>query len=361
MPKITAVVGARPNFIKISPIFEELRKYSHFTLELIHTGQHYLREMSDSIFEDLQIPQPNLNLEISENGHVRQMAGVMQKLEPALTANRPDVLLVVGDVTSTVAAAMVGAKMGIPVAHVEAGLRSFDLTMPEELNRIVTDVVSTYLFASEPSGVRNLQAAGIPAERVFLVGNVMIDTLKRFHACAMKTEVLERLGARPGEYVVTTLHRPSNVDDPARLRRMLDMLAALAGKLRVIFPVHPRTRGRIEALGVALENVTMTPPLGYLEFIRLISGARLVITDSGGLQEETTYLRIPCLTARTNTERPITVDEGSNQIVGNEPEAVLERALAAIANPPCVQGPPALWDGNAARRIAEILARQFPA
>jgi UDP-N-acetylglucosamine 2-epimerase (non-hydrolysing) len=264
---------------------------------------------------------------------------------------------VVGDVNSTLAAAVVAAKLGIRVAHVEAGLRSFDRRMPEEINRLVTDVLSGYLFASEPSGAANLRAEGVAEEKIFLVGNVMIDTLLRFRAKAERSDVLERLGLVSQSYAVATLHRPSNVDDPERLAQLLEMLDELAGLTPVVFPVHPRTRQRIEQAGIRVRRAQLSAPLGYLDFLRLMSEARLALTDSGGIQEETTILQVPCLTMRENTERPITIEQGTNRLVGLDPRAALAEARRTLAGPAPSGAAPRLWDGRASARIADILEK----
>ena len=355
--RICAVVGARPNFIKMAPLLEEMRRRPAFTAILIHTGQHFSPEMSDSFFRELSMPQPDLNLGVGGGTHTEQTAEIMRRLERAFLDAAPDAVLVVGDVNSTMAAALVAAKLGIPIAHVEAGLRSFDRTMPEEINRIVTDALSDFLFVTEPSGRKNLLAEGVPEQKVFLTGNVMIDTLLRFRSKAAESDVLERFELRSGNYAVVTLHRPSNVDDPAQLGRLLEVLKAIAASLPVVFPVHPRTRARMEAEGMSAGSIVCAPPLGYLDFLRLMSEARLVLTDSGGIQEETTILQVPCLTLRENTERPATIEQGSNRLVGTNPEAILEAARAVLSESPS-QRParvPDLWDGRASARIVDIL------
>jgi len=356
--RISAVVGARPNFMKIAPLLDGMRQRPHFHPRLIHTGQHYSPEMSAAFFDDLGIPAPDVNLEVGGGSHTAQTAVMMQKLEAEFLQNRPDIVLVVGDVNSTMAATLVAAKLGIRVAHVEAGLRSFDRRMPEEINRLVTDVLSEYLFASEPSAVRNLLAEGVPRERIFLVGNVMIDTLLKFRGQAAESSILERLGLQSKRYAVATLHRPSNVDDPARLEALVKMLGNLArSRVPVVFPVHPRTAQRITDGGFADPSVILTPPLGYLEFLRLMSEARLVLTDSGGIQEETTILQVPCLTLRENTERPVTIEQGTNRLVGVDPAAVAQAALDTLDGPPLPVRTPELWDGHASGRILDVLER----
>ena len=357
--QVSAIVGARPNFVKMAPILHEAARRPAFQCRLIHTGQHYSPEMSATFFDDLGIPAPDVNLEVGSGSHTAQTAGVMLRLEAELNQRRPDLVLVVGDVNSTMAAALVASKLGIPLAHVEAGLRSFDRNMPEETNRVVTDVLSDFLFASEPSGVTNLLAEGKPREKVFLVGNVMIDTLMKFRDKAAHTGVLERLGLERRGYAVATLHRPSNVDDMEHLAAMVGMLAGLARHLPVVFPVHPRTKERMEGAGIAERGLILTEPLGYLEFLRLISEARLVLTDSGGIQEETTILQVPCLTMRENTERPITIEQGTNRLVGTDPKKILQAALETLDRPPRLLAPPELWDGKASARILDVLERSL--
>jgi len=357
MPKsITCIVGARPNFMKIAPIIEEIHRRPAFVARLIHTGQHFSPEMSGAFFRDLGLPRPDEDLGIGAGTQTEQTAAMMKALERSFLERRPDLVLVVGDVTSTLAATLVAAKMEIPAAHVEAGLRSFDRRMPEEINRIVTDALSEYLFVSEPSGVANLRAEGVPERRIFFVGNVMIDTLLRFRDRARQSEVIERLGLAPHCYALVTLHRPSNVDDPNRLCGLAGLLASLAGRIPVVFPVHPRTQRRMEEAGLSTRDVILTPPLGYIDFLRLMSEARLVLTDSGGIQEETTILNVPCLTLRENTERPITLELGTNRLVGIDPRAALGAALEVLDGPPKPARIPELWDGRTSCRILDVLA-----
>ncbi len=354
--EITCIVGARPNFMKISPLLHEFRQRPRVRPVLIHTGQHFSPEMSQSFFADLEIPPPDINLEVGSGSHGRQTAEIMLRLEPVLESSRPRAVVVVGDVNSTVAAALVASKLLIPVAHVEAGLRSFDRTMPEEVNRVVTDALSDFLFTTEASGERNLLAEGVPREKIFFTGNVMIDTLLRFREKARASGILDRLELEPRGYAVTTLHRPSNVDDPARLACLLDVLAELSRSLPVVFPVHPRTQARIGALPGA-GRLLLTPPMPYLDFLRLMSDARMVLTDSGGIQEETTVLQVPCLTLRANTERPVTVEQGTNRLVGTDPARALAAARELLHAPPPRNAPPDLWDGCASARIADTLER----
>jgi UDP-N-acetylglucosamine 2-epimerase (non-hydrolysing) len=357
--EILMIAGARPNFMKIAPIAAALRDDPRLIAEIVHTGQHYDRQMSELFFEQLGIPEPALRLGVGSGTHAVQTAEIMLRLEPILVARRPALLLVVGDVNSTVAGALVASKLGIPVAHVEAGLRSFDRTMPEELNRLVTDVLSDFLFVSEPSGVENLSREGVAREKVHLVGNVMIDTLRHFKAAADELRMVERYGLKDRGYAVLTLHRPANVDDPPQLRALLKPVFELAQDMPVLFPVHPRTRAGLKTMNVAPPpGLRLLEPLGYLEFLGLMSAARLVLTDSGGIQEETTVLGVACVTLRDNTERPITISQGTNRLGGTSVEGIrtaINDALAATSG----GGIPDLWDGRAAPRIVEILARHF--
>ena len=355
MVRIDCIVGARPNFMKIAPILAEIDRRPRFSARLIHTGQHFSPEMSDTFFRELELPEPDINLGVGGGTATTQAAEIMRRLEPVFMENRPDLVLVVGDVTSTMAAAITACQVGIPVAHVEAGLRSFDTRMPEETNRILTDAVSTFLFVTEPSGSANLMAEGVPEEKIFPVGNVMIDTLLRFRAKAKNSAILAELGLQPRSYAVATLHRPSNVDDPAQLKRLYGVLSVLSRNLPVVFPVHPRTRGRLRDLAQAEPGLLIIPPLGYLDFLHLMSEARLVLTDSGGIQEETTVLQVPCLTLRENTERPVTIEEGTNRLVGIDPAVILRAANEVLANTSKKSRIPALWDGRAATRILDVL------
>ena len=359
--KIVCVVGARPNFIKLAALIAEFRRRPSFAVRLIHTGQHFSPEMSQAFFQDLELPAPDLNLDVGSGTSTVQTAEVMKRLEPVFLEKRPDLVVVVGDVNSTLAASLVAAKLGIPIAHVESGLRSFDRTMPEEINRVLTDAISDYLFVTEPAGVANLLAEGVPRDKIHFVGNVMIDTLLRFRDKAARSGILEELGLRPNEYAVTTLHRPSNVDSPERLKALFEVLAQLAQRLPVVFPVHPRTRGRMEAAGLCVPNLLLTPPLGYLDFLRLMSEARLVLTDSGGIQEETTILGVPCLTVRENTERPVTIEKGTNRLVGTDPRRILEAAIEALGANGMHARVPEMWDGMAGARIADVLEQAVPA
>jgi UDP-N-acetylglucosamine 2-epimerase (non-hydrolysing) len=358
--KIAGIVGARPNFVKIAPVLAALRAYPEVATTLVHTGQHYDAQMSDAFFANLEIPTPDVNLGIRAETAVGQIAEIMARLEPVLLDARPDVVVVVGDVNSTVAGALAAVKLGIPVAHVEAGLRSFDRSMPEEVNRVLTDAVSDLLFTTEPVAGENLAREGIPPDRIHFVGNVMIDTLFRYRERAMESPILDRLGVEPGAYVALTLHRPSNVDQPGELRRLLGAVARIQAEIPVVFPVHPRTRARLDQLDEHLPpmpGLRLAAPLPYLDFVQLMAGARCVLTDSGGVQEETTALGVPCLTLRANTERPITATRGTNRVVGVDPEAIYASwRLVAEGRWPTGELPD-LWDGKAAERIVEILLR----
>ncbi len=362
MPLVSVIAGARPNFVKTAALVPALRT-AGFVVRLVHTGQHYDYEMSQSFFDDLDIPNPDCFLGVGSLAPVAQIAEIMRSLQDELTSQRPDCVLVVGDVNSTVAAALCANRLGIPVAHVEAGLRSFDRTMPEEINRIVTDAVSDWLFVTEPAAIENLRREGIPDERIFFVGNVMIDTLVRCLPRARKLNVCRRFGVEPHGYIVVTLHRPSNVDRPEVLRDLLGAIASVARGIPVIFPVHPRTRRRIDEFGFAsdraLNGYIASPPLPYLEMLSLVADARLVITDSGGVQEETTFLGVPCITVRHNTERPITLELGTNRLVGCSGEALTRSVSEVLALKRLSPTRPPLWDGRAATRIARILRERL--
>ena len=355
---ILTVVGGRPNFMKAAPVHAAFTR-AGVVHEIVHTGQHYDDVMSKVFFEDLGMPRPVMNLGVGSGSHAEQTAAVMVGLERLFIERRPRAVLVVGDVNSTLAASLVAAKLGIFVGHVEAGLRSGDWSMPEEVNRVVTDSVSDLLLTPSPDADRNLLAEGRPPENIARVGNVMIDTLLQHLPGARALDIPAQMGLSHGEYAVLTMHRPSNVDDPEVLRGMLGAIAQIADRLPVVFPVHPRTRKNIEALGVPLDEakgMVLSEPLGYLEFLSLTSRARMVLTDSGGLQEESTVLGIPCLTLRKNTERPITIDEGTNVLVGTDPNAIFQGAEVALANGNGrVAKAPALWDGQAAGRIVDAV------
>jgi UDP-N-acetylglucosamine 2-epimerase (non-hydrolysing) len=353
--RLDCIVGARPNFMKMAPILAEVRRRPQFCPRLIHTGQHFSPEMSDTFFRELEMPQPDINLEVGGGTATAQSSEIMRRLEPVFRENRPDLVLVVGDVNSTMAATIVATQLGIPVAHVEAGLRSFDRSMPEEINRILTDAISQFLFITEPSGMANLLAEGVAKEKIFPVGNVMIDTLLKFREKARRSTILEQYSLDRASYAVVTLHRPSNVDAPDRLRELYAVLVELSRTLPVVFPVHPRTRLRLTEIAEPAPGLMLVPPLGYLDFLRLMSDARLVLTDSGGIQEETTVLGVPCLTLRENTERPITVEQGTNRLIGVDPAAILDAARHTLANGYTNGRIPELWDGRSAQRIVNVL------
>jgi len=360
--RLVAVAGARPNFMKIAPLLRELRGRPRFETLLVHTGQHYDAAMSSNFFRDLGIPEPDVNLGVGSGSQAEQTAEVLRKIEAVLIEHRPDAVVVVGDVNSTLAASLAAAKLCIPVAHVEAGLRSFDRGMPEEVNRLVTDVLSRWLFTSEPSGGENLAREGAPADHVHFVGNIMIDTLRANLQKARSLDTLERLGLLPQGYAILTLHRPSNVDDPDRLAGLFAVLEEIHQRIPVVFPVHPRTQASIaRSLGGREPRLLLTEPLGYLEFLRLLADAKLVLTDSGGVQEETTVLGVPCLTLRTNTERPVTVTQGTNIIVGQDPARIRKAALAVLAGESKKGQVPDLWDGTTAKRIVDVLEQDLGA
>ena len=345
------VVGARPNFMKAAPVVHALRRRSGVRQTIVHTGQHYDASMSDVFFSQLEIPAPDVNLGVGSASHAKQTAEIMSRFEPVILEFKPDVVLVYGDVNSTVAAALVCAKLGIRVGHVEAGLRSFDWSMPEEVNRVVTDRLSDLLFTPSEDGDLNLKHEGIPVEKIYCVGNAMIDSLIRLLPSATRCAK----DGHPDRYALVTLHRPSNVDDSRTLKSILEALLEINESLDVVFPVHPRTRQRVAEFGLNLEKLHLLEPLPYIEFLALQSRAVVVITDSGGIQEETTYLGVPCLTLRSNTERPVTVTIGTNVVIGqdrNKLRSELSKIVAGKAKKGTV---PPLWDGQAGERIADVL------
>ena len=389
--KLLIVVGARPNFMKAAPILKAVREFNAIRGEwtesivpiLVHTGQHYDWQMSDAFFADLQLPPPDVFLGAGSGSHAAQTAEIMKRFEPVLVARMPDALLVVGDVNSTLACALVAAKLAVKrprIAHVEAGLRSFDRSMPEEINRMLTDQISDLLFVSEESGLRNLRAEGIPADRIYFVGNTMIDSLREYESQAELSSALERFGLVNGEYVLLTLHRAANVDDRASFLEILEGLREVARSRRIIFPAHPRTQKQIRELGLeayfefsslfenrnqanavsGVSGIQITEPQGYLDFLYLMRHARLVVTDSGGIQEETTWLGVPCVTVRENTERPVTVELGTNVLAGTRRDTIqqaIQRQLAFRGT----RGIPDMWDGRAGARVVGILAEQLMA
>lgn len=357
---ILSVVGARPNFMKVAPVIRSLERLGARQL-LVHTGQHYDRNMSKIFFEELAMPEPDIYLGVGSDTHARQTARIMTALEEVCREHHPDLVIVAGDVNSTAATALVTAKEHIPLAHVEAGLRSFDRTMPEEVNRVVVDHLSDLLFTTEESAEKNLRHEGIGPERIHFVGNCMVDSLLTHLDRAVAGAPWEALDFEPKGYALLTLHRPSNVDHPETLRSLLTTLAEASERVPLVFPVHPRTRQRITDAGIDLpSSFHLAEPLPYLTFLGLMARARLVLTDSGGIQEETTALDIPCLTLRFNTERPITVDQGSNRLVGTDQAQIQGGVEDILADCwPTARRPP-LWDGRASQRIAEVIADRLP-
>jgi UDP-N-acetylglucosamine 2-epimerase (non-hydrolysing) len=361
--KAAVIVGARPNFMKAAPLIREFRKRPRMRCLLVHTGQHYDENMSRVFFEDLELPEPDIHLGVGSGSHAEQTGKIMVAFEVVVARERPDLVIVVGDVNSTLACAIVGAKALVPVAHVEAGLRSFDRTMPEEINRMVTDILSDFCFTTSPEAEVNLRREGVKSERIHFVGNIMIDSLLFYLERAERSRIVEDLGLTSGEYALVTLHRPSNVDESGVFAGIMGSLAGIARSLPVVFPVHPRTRKMIESARGTLEipdTLKLIEPLGYLDFVKTMRHARFVITDSGGIQEETTVLGIPCITVRENTERPITIEMGTNVLVGADPErltAEAARILCGAARPHRV---PPFWDGKTAGRIADVLERRSP-
>lgn len=375
--KIMSIAGARPNFMKLASIARAVDAYNSnikrpVTIEhiIVHTGQHYDTKMSTGFFTDLGIPTPDVNLEVGSATHAVQTAEIMRRFEPVLLEVRPDVLLVVGDVNSTIACTLVAAKIEYPgdpirlrpvIVHVEAGLRSFDRNMPEEINRILTDALSDQLFVTEQSGIDNLKGEGVAQEKIRFVGNVMIDTLIAHLEKSRTSDVKYRLGIE-GRYILVTLHRPSNVDARTSLARLIDVIVTISGRERVVFPVHPRTMAKLKEFDLydrldKEKNILLTSPQGYLDFLNLILGSVMVVTDSGGIQEETTYLRIPCVTLRVNTERPVTVTEGSNYLTGVQSDQILDTVSRILDGQGKVSVVPALWDGRAGERIVEEIVK----
>jgi UDP-N-acetylglucosamine 2-epimerase (non-hydrolysing) len=363
--KVMHIVGARPNFMKAAPVIREMNRHQCFKQSLVHTGQHYDTGLSRIFFEELELPHPDIHLEIGGGSHGEQTGRMIIELEKVFQTENPDLVMVVGDVNSTLAASLAAAKLGIRIAHVEAGLRSFDPAMPEEINRRVTDALSTLLFTTEQSGTDNLLREGASEDQIFFVGNVMIDTLLRFSEQAQRSRIIERLQLNHGGYAVLTLHRPSNVDQPAHLAMIFETLSKVAEKIPVVFPCHPRTAKALQQLSLPSgvfhngdtrpSGILLHEPLGYIDFLRLMSQAKFVLTDSGGIQEETTILGIPCLTLRENTERPVTVSEGTNTLVGTSEEQILAEVSHILAGNGKKGRKPPLWDGQAASRIVSII------
>ncbi|MFA6096746.1 MAG: UDP-N-acetylglucosamine 2-epimerase (non-hydrolyzing) [Candidatus Paceibacterota bacterium] len=368
--KIICVVGARPNFIKIAPIIEEINNSSrnsgrrrNITCKIVHTGQHYDYKMSGAIFKELEIPKPDYNLGIGSGSHGLQTGKIMIEFEKVCLKEDPDLVLVVGDVNSTLAASLVAAKMNIKVGHIEAGLRSFDRNMPEEINRVLTDQIADYLFVTEPSAIKNLLNEGISRKKIFYVGNVMIDTLLK-HKSSIKdqnSQILKKFGLRPREYALLTLHRPSNVDDEEKIKKLFSVFERISQIIPIIFPAHPRTIDQIRRSGLKIKtnNLIITEPLGYLDNLNLIANSKFVMTDSGGIQEETTVLGIPCLTLRTNTERPVTIDVGTNILVGRNSGKITREVKNILAGRAKKNKIPKYWDGKTARRIIAIINKHY--
>lgn len=374
--KIVLVAGARPNFMKIAPIIRAIKKHNsksktmqslrgtkcrgNLKIILVHTGQHYDSRMSKIFFKELEIPQPDIYLGVGSGSHAEQTAKVMIKFEKVLLDEKPDLVMVVGDVNSTLAAALCAAKLHIPLAHVEAGLRSYDREMPEEINRVVVDVLSDYLFTPSPDADENLKKEGIPKEKIFLVGDVMVDTLLKFKVKSSKLKVLKKLNLKTNGYALLTLHRPSNVDNKENFLKILEAVEEISRRIPIVFPVHPRTKKNMEKFGLTRRGeIHLIEPLGYLEFLKLMMESRFVMTDSGGMQEETTVLNIPCLTLRETTERPITIKEGTNTLVGNDTKKIIKEAEKILKNRDSDHSfYPALWDGKAAERIVSVLSKK---
>lgn len=398
MLKIISVVGARPNFMKVAPLHKAFEKLSIVSGQLkeesgkwksagggesikggeknssinhqpstithliCHTGQHYDEKMSKIFFDELELPKPDFYLGVGSGSHAEQTAKVMIEFEKILLSEKPDLVIVVGDVNSTIACSLAAVKLHIKVAHVEAGLRSFDKEMPEEINRVLTDTISDFLFITEKSGIENLKKSGVSDEKVFFVGNCMIDSLIYYLPKIDKSTILETYSLQPTAYLLVTLHRPSNVDEEKSLREVIVMLNHLSEKRKIVFPIHPRTRANIKAFGLESllnENIILTDPIGYLDFISLVKNCELVITDSGGIQEESTYLGVQCLTLRENTERPITVEVGTNHLIGTDFTKAEVAALGILSGKKKIGKIPELWDGKAAERIVEILMREL--
>ena len=363
--KIILVAGARPNFMKVAPLLQELRKYpTIFQAQLIHTGQHYDAEMSDVFFRDLALPQPDRFLEVGSGSHAEQTAKIMLAFEPVCVAERPDLVVVVGDVNSTIACAITAKKLCIPVAHIEAGLRSRDWTMPEEVNRVVTDAIADELFTPSRDANENLLREGTLPERIHFVGNIMIDCLVTHLPKTEGCDTLQRFSVQPRQYATLTLHRPSNVDYPEVLSGIVHVMIEVSGQLPIVWPVHPRSRQMLERVGLLRQlescpGMNLTDPLGYLDMLTLNQRARLILTDSGGLQEEATVLGVPCITLRHNTERPVTVEAGANYIAGNDPIHIRATVRSVLQQDRYTIRVPELWDGKTARRIIEVLRRIY--
>lgn len=357
--KITIIAGARPNFMKIAPIIHAILKAqyegSNIHFRLVHTGQHYDQQMSDTFFKELNIPEPEINLGCGGGTQAEQTAAIMVAFEKELIANPTDLVMVVGDVTSTMACSIVAKKLNTKVAHVEAGIRSFDLTMPEEINRMVTDSLADYFFTTTELANQNLMKDGVSLEKIFFVGNVMIDTLLSNREKFKKPEIFKEIGLQKGKYIVLTMHRPANVDEATKLKSLMNEIVSNTNGLPVVFPIHPRTAKIFSVLGINAPNLNIVPPHGYLEFNYLVENSMAVITDSGGITEETTVMGVPCITLRDNTERPETISVGTNELIGTNPDAVKPALNKLFAGEWKKGGVPELWDGNAADRIIKKL------
>ena len=360
MKKVHLIVGARPNFMKMAPLYKEFKKYpDEFEVKLIHTGQHYDERMSKFFFNDLQMPVPDEYLEVGSGTHGKQTARIIERYEEVLLADKPNLVIVAGDVNSTVACALDAVKLHIPVAHLEAGLRSFAKTMPEEVNRIMTDVISDYLLTPSPDADENLIKEGKPKDKIYFVGNIMIDSLVQYKHKAKESKILDEIKVAPQDYALITLHRPSNVDSEAGLLTILNAFEEISKDVKLVFPIHPRTTKQIELFGLKekvknMKNLYLIPPAGYYDFLNLQMNAKFILTDSGGIQEESTYFGVPCLTLRPNTERPITIWEGTNQLVKLETSDIIRAAKKIIAGDLKKGKIPKYWDGHTAERIVQI-------
>jgi len=363
MRKIISIVGARPNFMKVAPIHKAFQRNQNKVQHLIcHTGQHFDEKMSEVFFTQLELPKPHFFLGIGGGSHAEQTAKIMIEFEKIAIAEKPDLVLVVGDVNSTMACTLVTSKLGIKTAHVEAGLRSFDRQMPEEINRLVTDVLADYLFTTEAKAHNNLRREGVDEKKIFFCGNVMIDSLVQFLPKIEKSSITAQLGVEPGKFILCTFHRPSNVDTQDSLTKLVDLLNSLGNERKVVFPIHPRTNNNLKKFGLDTNlspNLILTEPIGYIDFLNLTKNAELVVTDSGGVQEESTWLGVQCITVRDNTERPITVDVGTNQLIGTDLSLVKDSALKVLNGFKKQGGIPELWDGKAAERITDIILNQI--
>ena len=362
--KVINVVGARPNFMKIAPIQRVMSQKNKFETVLVHTGQHYDKKMSKLFFEDLEMPEPDIYLNVGSGSHAIQTAKVMTAFEEVVLNEKPDLVVVVGDVNSTVACSIVASKLNIKIAHVEAGLRSFDREMPEEVNRILTDVISDLLFVTEKSGLENLEKEGIPKSKIHFVGNVMIDSLIHFLEKAKESKIMQELETEAKKFALITLHRPSNVDHKENFLKLLNALENIEKNIQIIFPIHPRSRNMIEKFNLderikSMTNLKLLDPLGYLDFMNLMYNSKFVLTDSGGIQEETTYLGIPCITLRENTERPVTIKTGTNVLVGNDTDLIIKEVNKIFSGNPKQGSVPEFWDGKAAERIVSLIIDEF--